>query len=273
MFRTNENQYIDENPKFNFHDITCMSYNVLAAGGEPTDLPPDIRYPYIKDFLVECKSDILCIQEAKEGEFNWYQHLPKDLMEHIDYNYVCYKELSGNNHRTSTGQIIFYKTEIFDLVDSGYQKYTDTEKQNRVFIWAKLYDKVAQKNVYVVNTHWSINWDSQGNVSAAAGDEHRTKQANELLAFIKENVKDDILFACGDYNCRNNSKWMQILCGDIYKDGGVVLVKGVGNVDQCIINPNAMKIISYEYVKLKLNYGGIEYRYSDHDPLLVRVRY
>jgi endonuclease/exonuclease/phosphatase family metal-dependent hydrolase len=262
------------NPKPKQHFVTCMSYNILNAGGEADDLPPPaVRYPYILDFLLEYKTDILCLQEVASGGRNWFLNLPKDLEAQIDYSHISYKALSGNDHQTSTGLFIFYKNEIFDLVDSGYQTYTDTEKQTRVFIWAQLYDKVSQKTVFVTNTHWSINWDSQGNTSAEAGDEHRTKQANELLAFFKDKVGDNVLFACGDYNCRNDSKWAQILASDVYKDGGTVLLKGRGGVDMCFINPGAASIRHYEYIKLRFNYGGTECRYSDHNPLLVRVRY
>ena len=122
----------------------------------------------------------------------------------------------------------------------------------------------------MTNTHWSIDWDEQGNVSALAGNEHRTKQAKELQDFWENTVGKELLFATGDYNCVQDSDWIVSASGGIYKDANTLL----GNpelqkprIDYIFINTCRAKVEEYAYAR-----GAIE-AYSDHKPLIVKVSY
>lgn len=254
---------------------TCMSFNILGVDGEPPTIPPGRkRFPYVIELIRTYTPDIICVQEANHKPFDWYTSLTEEFTEDGTYGVRTFEEETGVQQTTVNGLMIFYKTEIFDLVESGGELFANNRNGKRGFHWVKLHDKRQDKDVFVTNTHWSINKDQAGNNSEAAGDKDRTNQANALLNFWNSTVKDNILFACGDYNCNMSSKWFGIASEGIYKDGKIVKkLDTVGNVDHCFINPNAVRLLHYGYITDKFTMDGKEYRYSDHTPVFVRVRY
>jgi len=254
---------------------TCMSFNILGVEGDPPGIPPGRkRFPYIVELINTYSPDIICFQEANHKPFNWYQSLIEEFTKDDMYGVRTFEEETGVEQTTVNGLMIFYKTEFFDLDESGGELFANNRNGKRGFHWVKLHDKRQDKTVFVSNTHWSINKDPAGITSEIAGDRDRTNQANTLLEFFRKKVGDNILFACGDYNCKKDSKWINILSSDIYKDGHMVKnLKMVGNVDHCFINPDAVRLLHYGYITDKFTMDGKEYRYSDHTPVFLRVRY
>ena len=258
---TAENQDVQAPQKPKKHVVSCMSFNVLGQYGETSEIPSaTVRYPHTVKLLVQYEADILCVQEAMVSTVNWQEKLPKDLTKEIDYDYVSYNSLSGKEHRIINGLFIFYKNEIFELKDSGFHVFSNVDTTDRVFIWAELYDKIAQKTVFVVNTHWSL-------------DDTRTNQAKKMLDFFKEKVKDNVLFACGDFNSGANTEWMQLLCSDIYKNCSLIHNQGVNGVDHFIINASVIDVKHYGLVEASFTQDGQTYKYSDHKPVLIRAKF
>lgn len=254
---------------------TCMSFNILGIDGDPPGMAPGRkRFPYVVELIRRYDPDIICIQEANHSPYDWCKTLSDEFCSDGTYGVTTYEQETGIEQTVVNGLMIFYKTEIFDLVESGGQVYKKNLNGKRGFHWVELHDKRQNKDVFVTNTHWSIDRDQKGNLSAEAGDADRTRQAEQLLSFWNETVKDNILFACGDYNCNMSSKWFGIVSEGIYKDGKIVKkLDTVGNVDHCFINPNAVRLLHYGYITDKFTMDGKEYRYSDHTPVFVRVRY
>lgn len=260
---------------------SCLSFNVLPYDNDDTAskgvATTDIRFPKIIERILQLDADIVCIQESTGGNATYNTKLIKEITANDKYKYIQYGELSGHTQNLARGLIIFYKPDVFELVDKGYHDYTSKEKQARAFIWAKLHDIKRDKDVFVVNTHWSINWDENGNTSEEKGDQWRTIQANELLKFFKETVKDNILFACGDYNSAQDSKWQNILAENdqgAYRNVANVLQESISGVDHCFINTTSVaKAVSVARVTNTFTHNGKSYKMSDHQPLLVKQKY
>lgn len=272
-------EYINNDEKEDGHEIKCVSFNVLPYDNEKTAsqgvAPTDIRFPKIIEMLNELDGDVICIQESTGGKARYNIELIETITAGDKYKYVQYGELSGEKQNLARGLVIFYKPELFELLDKGYHNYSSEEKQPRAFIWVKLLDKKTGKNLFVSDTHWSINWDSEGNPDVEAGDEWRTRQANELLAFFKETVGDNALFACGDYNCRFDSKWQLILSENNqgkYLNAATVLNMEFQRIDHCFVNPSAATVVSLDRINNTFVHEGTTYKMSDHAPIIIKQK-
>ncbi len=260
--------------------ISCMSFNVLGCETKGFE-PRAVRGPHLPKLILEYSADLVGVQEANSGgkSYDFCDALVYPLC--VAGPYACsqlrhqagFQEKVGKQPN-GAGLIIFYKKDRFELLAEGAHKYTSTEKQARYFQWVKLKDKQTDKTVVMTNTHWSINWDEEGNYCVASGDRHRTKQAHELLAFWKGHADEAILFATGDYNCKEDSKWYNIAAADKFKGAQQVIVPAKVNdrdVDQCFVNPETVTVEKYEFIDAEIKEGDRTFRYSDHRPLMVEV--
>ena len=288
---------------------TCMSFNILGCDDAGKDLyaPSEIRCECIAKYLNEMKTDIVGIQEAGSHHrlYDWMTNL-SSLMYDNGFYAVAKMDDEEEFARTTTtfsdkkvplsaGLMILYNREKFALVEHGAHRYSSDELQERYFQWVHLRDKATDRDIFVTNTHWSVNWDQHGHVSPEAGAVHRTKQANELRTFWEEKVGDHILFATGDYNCRQNSEWASLAESGIYKQsvnvGGNDWNLG-DHIDHIFINPHVTTVEDLRFLDCKLDTSSVKGRHtglyfwyskdkvyekltfdrmSDHNPLLLTV--
>ena len=98
---------------------------------------------------------------------------------------------------------IFYKKEVFDLIDSGTRWLSDTPNKvskveesslNRIYTFALLERKSDGKRIMVINTHFD-------HTSAQA----REKQAEVLVDYLKT-VTDYPIVLTGDFNVTDQSE-------------------------------------------------------------------
>lgn len=264
-------------------EIKCMSFNVLGFENEGY-LPVAQRAKYMETYLNESRMDLIGLQEAGNRDYNWQEDFTQRIVGEGIYKAVTigtektYKEQTAEEVEgrvsNSVGLIILYKEKRFELLESGSQRYSSTENQERHFQWAKLKDKKTDKIVFMTNTHWSIDWDENGKVSREAGDAHRTKQANELREFWEKNVGDHLLFATGDYNCTQNSEWLQLASTEVYKRADAVTGKDSGvHINHIFVNSEHVNILDYQLLKDKIEIKDDLYDYSDQEPLVVTVTY
>lgn len=264
-------------------EISCMSFNVLGFDNEGY-LPTEVRVKYAETFLNESGMDLIGLQEAGSHSYDFQNDFTKNIEDYGIYKSVTIgAEKSYDEQATrypagrvsnSCGLIILYKADRFELLDRGSQRYTSTEYQERHYHWAKFRDKNTDEIVFMTNTHWSINYDEHGTPSMEAGNRHRTKEARELRTFWEEHVGNHLLFATGDYNCDQNSDWIQSASSGIYKTGSEL----VGNhsklqIDHVFLNSERVDVLEYKFLYDKIQLADGEHRYSDHDPLVVRVKY
>ena len=287
----------------------CMSFNILGCddAGKELYAPSEIRCEYIANYLSEIKSDIVGIQEAGTHHrlYDWMTDLSSRISESGFYSVAKMDEEAEFKKTTTTfqdkkvplsaGLMILYRKDRFEIIERGAHKYSSDEKQERYFQWVHLRDSETARDVFVTNTHWSVNWDKDGKVSPEAGAIHRTKQANELREFWEKKVGNNILFATGDYNCRQNSDWMSLAENGIYKQAGNCGGKdwGLGDhIDNIFINPDVAKVEDLRFLDGKMDTSSIRGRHaqiyfwfgtsrvyerlnfermSDHNPLLLTV--
>lgn len=288
---------------------TCMSFNILGVDEAGKDLyaPSEIRCEYIANYLSEIKSDIVGIQEAGNHHrlYNWMTNFSQIIEENGLYSVVKMDDEEEFKKTTTTfadksvplsaGLMILYKRDKFELIERGAHKYSSDEKQERYFQWVHLRDKQVARDIFVTNTHWSINWDKDGKVSPEAGALHRTKQANELRSFWEEKVGNNILFATGDYNCRQDSDWALLAENGIYKQAVNVGDKdwNLGDhIDHIYINPDATSVEDLRFLDCTMDTSTVKGRHtglyfwyskdkvyeklkfdrmSDHNPLFLTV--
>lgn len=265
-------------------EIKCMSFNILGIGNQEGYLPVEVRAQHMQTYLNESGMDLIGLQEAGSHDYDWQNYFVQKLERDGIYKAVCignekaYDEQASRypagRVSNSAGLIILYKADRFELLESGSQRYSSTELQERHFQWAKFTDTYTGETVFMTNTHWSINWDEKGKVSPEAGAIHRTKQANELRTFWEEKVGDSLLFATGDYNCRQNTEWLQLAAKGAYKPVDII----VGNeeelhIDHIFLNTDRVEVVEHQFLSERIVQEDGEHRYSDHDPLVVTVKY
>lgn len=290
-------------------NYTCMSFNILGIDEAGTDIysPSEIRAEYIAGFLDRQRTDIVGIQEAgsHHGLYDWINNFGEKIRKRGFYSIAAMgdeEEYTNTTHTfpdkkvsLSAGLMILYNKEKFELIERGAHRYSSDESQERYFQWVHLKDKNCGKDVFVTNTHWSINFNKYGKVSEEAGAEHRTKQANELREFWETKVGNNILFATGDYNCRQDSDWIKLAEQGIYKQVETASNKDfeIGDhIDNIFVNPELVTIEDLHFSKERMDVSAIKSqtsplylcypygnlivgrqtsRMSDHDPLLVTV--
>lgn len=178
------------------HDISTMSFNVLATGSDHADAMT--RFPYIIQTVQKYMPDIIGIQEAvdatyvrKENNysdmysagFNWADKLETELGK---LGYTSRRITSENPYPVTgrtivekcmtigAGLMIFYKTDRFTFTNTsanhGSGRYDATYTYNgktttdssRFYHYIKLFDKKFSTYVYAFNTHFSITPDADG---------------------------------------------------------------------------------------------------------------
>ena len=290
-------------------NYTCMSFNILGCDDAGKDLyaPSEIRCECIANYLNDMNTDIIGIQEAGSHHrlYNWMENLSHRIDEKgiygvakidDDEDFIATTQtFEDKKVPLSVGLIILYKKEKFILVERGAHRYSTDELQERYFQWVHLRDKETNRDIFVTNTHWSVNWDKNGKVGPEWGAIYRTKQANELRSFWEEKVGNNILFATGDYNCRQDSEWALLAESGIYKQAVNIGDKdwGLGDhIDHIFINPNLTSVEDLRFLDCTLDTTSVKGRHtglyfwyskdkvyeklifnrmSDHNPMLLTV--
>ncbi len=266
--------------------VSCMSFNILAynTGNTKYDLPED-RYKGIIPYILEQNADIVGIQEADESkgneeiaDFDWPSKIAEDTKDvytarRIDDEY----EYGSKKMNIAAGLMILYRTDRFELINSGCTYFW--EDNGRWFQWVQLKDKKADKEIFVTNTHWSINPMAADGVNRdlEQGDFLRCSEAEELVTWWEENVGDKPLFATGDYNCTIDSDpHLQYLQRGIYRNTCEEALESDGDssVDFIYFNPNQMDIEKYDLMPREYTFeDGTQVTMSDHRSVMSWATY
>ena len=162
------------------------------------------------------------------GLFGMYVYMDADIFAlqevdtawHTSYGLTERMEAFGYSIVTNNKEVgcpIFYKTDRFNLVEGGYQKYDLTnspEKESRTYTWACLEEKSTGKRLIVMGTHFIANGAGATAEKKADRNIHRQVCANELITKSEELMKKygavGVVMA-GDYNSDCNSEAYKIL--------------------------------------------------------------
>ncbi|EGW32299.1 glucose-repressible alcohol dehydrogenase transcriptional effector [Spathaspora passalidarum NRRL Y-27907] len=220
--------------------ISVMSYNLLSRHYtwhevfgylEQQYLDwPNYRFPLINMTISQFKCDIMCFQEMEYYVYDkyWSKNFP-------DSNYKSFfvkKSLpgywGGKSNDFIDGVGVFVNTKRFDVVETkeinfgehvleNKSQYQMTEDliarlipRNTVALILKLHDKIADKTVYVANTH--LYWSPQYNDVKAL----QTKLLlNELRDYVDGNdLTKAHIIVMGDLNSNLKSDVFKLLSTD-----------------------------------------------------------
>lgn len=205
---------------------TTMSYN---DGANKYDNPKD-RCEIIKEYM----PDILCFQETQLIHTKIY----KARLEVYDFVYF------DNDGTTYNSQPIYYKRDMFELLDSGIKWLSDTPDKRskykeseyiRSFTYAVLKDKETGLEIVIVNTH--IDYTSAA-----------TAKQTERLIELTECFRDRPTFYFGDFNMHRSSEGYSNMVKGGLEDTGSYLGDMTSVIDFCFMDPTMSIATGYKIV-------------------------
>lgn len=193
-------------------ELRIMYHNVWgyinADGSNPISVRPDIALTVYRAY----QPDVLCLQECS----GVYRTGGKALFKYLGENYteVCYGDQGG------TGNPIFYRTDLFNAVETGYAKSRPGDKGTT---WVVLERKSDGKRFGVTNSHFAA--DTNAGDDPVLGNQYRVEDAetmaNTAKAITAKYGKISV-FCGGDFNTNKS--------GDPYRtltDAGLTNVRMV----------------------------------------------
>ena len=156
--------------------------------------PPEDRNLLIHSNIEEFDADICCFQECshtsnRKGKFP-IQELLKDTYTEVGIGMLNYTP-------------VFYKTEKFNLLDSGYMLYDGLNDANSKSVtWVVLEDKASGKKFIAMSTHfWWRAESEEDNLQRIENARQLKKLCDELIS--EYNLP---IIIGGDFNNGNSSQ-------------------------------------------------------------------
>ncbi len=268
------------------YSTTCMSFNVLQYDTWYMGFAqPSARAPWIVDTINKYDPDLIGTQEvthdvvAQVNGFDMYDYLVGKLSSEYSYRAVDQENnFALDFQHIGCGLITFWKTNRFELKDSGCKSYT--KDVNRYVQWVKLYDKQEKITIFMTNTHWSINpSNAGGGYDITTGEAMRASEAGELFDLWDKNCGEGVpLYATGDFNHYPNEGCFDILNKERFVSSREVSNSSNGNseLDYIYINGDVQGCFKYHKItdtyepanvpkqEKQTDDGNIPYRPSDH---------
>ena len=200
------------------YSVKVMSYNIYVAG--TGDRSPENRNPGIVSLIREQSPDVFGLQEAV---YDRIQLLNESLPE---YSYVG----RGREKNEKDGEFspVFYKTDKYNLVDSGTFWFSNTPHKasiawgtvfKRICTWAVLEDKETGFRFGVFNSHWDhISFISRNN------------SAELLCEKIQEYAENLPVIIMGDFNDYPSSRSVSEVLGAVPVSGDSVSIAKLYNL-------------------------------------------
>jgi len=253
--------------------LTVMSYNVRTVSVEnnPADSYDLRKLPLVKHIL-ENDPDLVGTQEVLS--FYWDDYLVDHLKKYTGVGVAR----DGEGMLLSEKNMIFFKTDKFDLLDSGTFWLSETPDVvsrgwggacNRICTWVKLKDILTGKTFMYFNTHLDH-----------MGSEAREKGAALVTQRVSECGYPAIL--TGDFNFHENSSYYQNMVGTLddtkyladrsmdygsfhgYRETDLT---GVSPIDFCMVSRSDFAVQTYEVLYGK-HFGVFT---SDHYSIKIKL--
>ena len=255
-------------------EISCMSFNVLSYDTNDENFAePAERSPLVTAFIMEQNCDIVGLQEVSESDgYNWVKAIAEGVGQRYHFRMLTQEEDSAYTRMgIAAGLMILYRKDRFELRDSGCFEYF--EDANRYYQWVKLWDRKAQRELFVTNTHFSIdpNWNPEyGNIM-------RTDEAKELAEFWEGTVRATPLFATGDYNSYEyDDPHLLELQTSVFQPSSLVAesLEGSSTIDFVYLNTLSMQCTRHLYLSSAYtDAAGDRVEMSDHRPVVAYAKY
>lgn len=247
--------------KYDDSILTAMSFNVWVSGKSVE------RNERVLTMVRNYFPDTIGFQEVDPV---WLATLRDGLND--QYAYVGEGRNGGNSGEYNP---IFYKKEIFNLIESGTKWLSDTpdvvskyEQSSlpRIYTYALLEKKSDGKRIMVINTHF----------------DHKSAEARELqgkvLAEFLKQVGDYPIILTGDFNCEAaSSAYSKVISGGV-SNANDIADKRINNaatftnygssnkiIDFVFVSPGPIAVTSYRVCNEMINN---DYP-SDHHPVLI----
>ncbi len=247
--------------KYDDSILTAMSFNVWVSGKTAE------RNERVLTMVRNYFPDTIGFQEV---DSTWLSTLNAGLKD--QYAYVGEGRDGGSGGEYNP---IFYKKDIFNLIDSGTRWLSETPEVvskvpesslNRIYTYALLERKSDGTRIMVVNTHFE-------HTSAEA----REKQADPLVKYL-ESVTDYPIVLTGDFNCEASTKaYSKVISAGVANAYDLADNKinrsstftnyGASNkiIDFIFVSPSGIAVSSYKVCDEKIN-GDFP---SDHHPVII----
>lgn len=247
--------------KYNDSILKAMSFNVWVSGKTVE------RNERVISMVLKYLPDTVGFQEVDPV---WLATLNSGLKD--QYAWVGEGRNGGASGEYNP---IFYKKEVFNLIDSGTRWLSETPNRvskveesslNRIYTFALLERKSDGERIMIVNTHFD-------HTSAAA----REKQAEVLIEYLKTITEYPVVLT-GDFNCESNSKaYSTILSSGVINSYDVADNRinrsatftnyGSSNkiIDFVFVSPQGTAVTTYRVCDEMIN-GDYP---SDHHPVLI----
>lgn len=234
------------------------------------------RKEMVKSLIQFHDFDIFGTQEGLKNQL-------EDIAELESYSYFG----KGRDDGKDAGEhsVIFYKTDIFELLDSGDFWFSETPDKpskgwdatccNRICTWGKFQHKESSKEFFVFNSHFDHE-----------GEEARRNSSLLLLQKIEEIAKNKSVFCIGDFNAFPSDEPMKIMykkdvLSDSYKISKAKPYGTFATFNDFKIEHNKEERIDYIWVSKDITvnkYGTLnEIQHghfpSDHYPIMINVSF
>ena len=247
--------------KYNDSILKAMSFNVWVSGKTAE------RNERVLTMCLKYLPDTIGFQEVDPV---WLATLNAGLRD--QYAFVGEGRNGGASGEYNP---IFYKKDVFNLIDSGTRWLSETPNKvskvdesslNRIYTFALLQRKSDGKKIMVVNTHFD-------HTSAEA----REKQAKVLVEYLKT-ITDYPIVLTGDFNCvASSSAYSTIVSSGVSDSAGIADKKlnnaatftnyGTSNkiIDFVFVSPKSIGVTTSQVCNEKINDDFP----SDHHPVLI----
>ena len=249
--------------------ISMMTYNVLYNFSENRN--PD----HVLQSIETINADVFGINEATE---EWVSRLNAKFSD----TYTCVKGKIRSNDKSAEYCPIFFRTDLFELVENGTKWMSDTPDKiskykeshtYRIFSYAILRDKETGVEFMFISAHLENNEEGYDSKSA------RKKQSAVLKSFTDGYSYLPIVIA-GDMNCTSLNDISSLTSGTRFvnapsiatekKESGTWVGKNFASIsdgvlDYILVTSDRVSVTKYEAVDNK-----IDGRYpSDHIPVRI----
>ena len=258
--------------------LKVATYNVrIRTNSDTGNTNWKVRKPEVAKLINEFQFDVFGVQElidkSQENDLS-------DLLS--SYATVSY---GRDNQEGSQGEraAIYYLKSRFELLQKGFFFLSETPEKvskgwdaalNRICLWAKLKDRVTNKEFYFFNTHF----DHIGVVA-------RRESAKLITRKMEELAGNETVICVGDFNADpNDTEFYNTITAKL-KDSRLVSVEkpkgSVGTFNgwenektdfpesvriEYLFTQN-VKVISYETINKRFGENEVP---SDHFPVLIR---
>ena len=260
-------------------------FNNILGNCDTSLYPTPTRNQMAAELHLEFSPDVIALQECSANSRGASSYI-KTLNEH-GYAEVIVKVTNSTGNNSTP---LLYRTDVLDIVDSGYHLYDDGAGDNSKSItWAVFKDKKGTDTFAVFSTHFYYTSDDKGNAARIID----AKEITDLAAQVSSKYGCAVI-AGGDLNCALSSQPYQNLLKGGWTDAQKVAAvtenlkswhsypeynkelklydtmtlptgEYSGAIDHCILyNPSTVKvnlfnIVTEEYALLS----------ADHCPVLV----